>query len=199
MIEFVLSLPLLGTIVAVTAFFGWAMMHKHQVTVADRYASWHRVEAGQWPSEAHVDHVSFNDRASSVDIGGGRRVTETGLELVDKAGEQGGRPEALAEEVVLNRFQQSHGGRTVRLSARFSHDMEIFAKTSGPISHRHGREGHTWRCREVRCWQSLRDVFYNDMDARLEAVAPPADKMAQMIRGLYLAHWPDKTDEWQGQ
>ena len=186
MVEFVLVLPLLLTVLAATFFFGWAMMHKHQVSVADRYAAWRRVETGSWPSEDRINEVCFADRAKDVDLVSEAAVGQTARDLVDVAGQQGGPVKLLAEELVVERYP---GGKQARVSATFRHAMALWAKSAGTITHHHGREGVTWRRDEVSCWTTLRDQYYSGLDGELLKVPAPANGMASMVRGLYLARW----------
>ena len=186
MVEFVLVLPLLLTVLAATFFFGWAMMHKHQVSVADRYAAWRRVETGSWPSEDRINEVCFADRAKDVDLVSEAAVGQTARDLVDVAGQQGGPVKLLAEELVVERYP---GGKQARVSATFRHAMALWAKSAGAITHHHGREGVTWRRDEVSCWPALRDLYYSGLDGELLKVPAPANGMASMVRGLYLARW----------
>jgi len=186
MVEFVLVLPLLLTVLAATFFFGWAMMHKHQVSAADRYAVWRRVETGGWPSEDRINEVCFADRAKNVDLVSEAAVSQTARDLVDVAGQQGAPVEILAEELVIERYP---GGKRARVSATFRHAMALWAKSAGTITHRHGREGVTWRRDEVSCWATLRDQYYSGLDGELLKVPAPANGMASMVRGLYLARW----------
>lgn len=125
MVEFVLVLPLLLTVLAATFFFGWAMMHKHQVSVADRYAAWRRVETGGWPSEDRINEVCFADRAKDVDLVSEAAVRQTARDLVDVAGQQGAPVELLAEELVVERYP---GGKRARVSATFGHAMADLGK-----------------------------------------------------------------------
>lgn len=184
--EFVLAIPLLALVLGLTMFFGWALMHKHQVIVADRYSSWQRVTTGQWPSEEKINELCFNDRASDVDLDGTGPVRQTVYEWVQAAGGKSGQAEALADELYVNRFPT---GKRARVSATFQSNQALWERFSGAISHRHGREGVTWRRDEVRCWTTLRDQYYGDVDNLLQRVPAPADGMANMIRGLYLARW----------
>ena len=186
MVEFVLVLPLLLTVLAATFFFGWAMMHKHQVSVADRYAAWRRVETGSWPSEDRINEVCFADRAKDVDLVSEAAVGQTARDLVDVAGQQGGPVKLLAEELVVERYP---GGKQARVSATFRHAMALWAKSAGAITHHHGREGVTWRRDEVSCWPALRDLYYSGLYGELLKVPAPANGMASMVRGLYLARW----------
>ena len=113
-------------------------------------------------------------------------VGQTARDLVDVAGQQGGPVKLLAEELVVERYP---GGKQARVSATFRHAMALWAKSAGAITHHHGREGVTWRRDEVSCWPALRDLYYSELDGELLKVPAPANGMASMVRGLYLARW----------
>ena len=185
-IELVAIIPILAGITGLMFFFGWALMNKHQVLLADRYSAWQRVETGTWPTEDKLNEIVFNERAVDVDLAGGAVAAETAADLVTEAGYYGPGPEELARELLLNLFPK---GRQATVTADFDSNEALWERFSGAIRHTHSREGVTWRRDEVRCWTTLRDLYYMEMDDSLQRVPPPANNMAGMIRGLYLAHW----------
>ncbi|KKM78637.1 hypothetical protein LCGC14_1357950 [marine sediment metagenome] len=190
MIEFVLILPVLAVILGLTFFVGWAMMRKHQVIVADRYAAWQRVEVGAWPTEEKLNEKFFADKALDVSLESMGLKRETAEDLVSEAGSLNRRSESLAEELLLDRFPR---GRRAHLTASFPGHQSPWQreklKLIRTIQSRHGREGITWRRDEVNCWGTLRDQFYPELDDALQRVSAPGDGMAHMIRRLYLDHW----------
>lgn len=186
MTEFVLTLPFLAVITGLTFFFGWSLMHKHQVLVADRYSAWQRIETGSWPSEEKLNEIVFDDKASSVSLNSSAGIGETAEDLAAEAGAFGARTEGLASELLLHRLPR---GRHARVTAEFDANQALWERFSGAVTHRHGREGITWRRDEVNCWRTLRDLYYSDFDDGLLRVPPPAERMAEMVRGLYLAGW----------
>jgi len=186
MTEFVLILPVLAILVGLTFFLSWAHTRKHEVLVADRYSAWRKVEAGSWPTHEDLNRIVFKDRATSLNLSGAGAVTETVDELVAGAGQYGPNPEELARELVINRFPT---GRRALVVAEFDPNQALWERFAGPIHHHHGREGLTWRRDEVNCWQTLRDLYYSLLDESLRRVPPPGEKMAQMIRQLYLRRW----------
>jgi Flp pilus assembly protein TadG len=185
-IEFVLVLPFLGIIVGLTFFFGWTMMHKHQVLVADRYSAWQRVQTGSSPTEDVLNEKVFNKKASSVSLGWHAATAVTAQDLVDEAAAYGPRTEELAEKLLQDRFPV---GPRADVSASFDAGQALWQRFSGPIRHQHGREGVAWRRDDVNCWVPLRDLYYADLDNGLRSIPDPAEKMAGMIRRLYLARW----------
>jgi hypothetical protein len=184
--EFILAIPLLAVVLGLTLFFGWGLMHKQQVIIADRYATWQQVETGSWPGTGKLNETFFRNEASSVDLDGIPAVTETVTDLVAEAGGRSGLAEALADTMLAQRYP---GGKRAQVSAKFDSNRALWERHNGTIHHRHGREGITWRRDEVQPWETLRDVYYPELDAGLQRVSPPADGMADMIRGLYLKRW----------
>jgi len=182
MTEFVLVLPFLAIITALTFFFGWALMHKHQVVTASRYSAWRKVEAGTWPTEEELNEICFNNQATEVGLSPGGEGWETARDLADEAGAFSAYAEELAERLVLDRFPK---GRRAHVSADFGRSQAFWQNFTGAMHSRHGREGITWRRDEVRCWSTLRDLYYHDLDESLRGV----NGMAEMIRRLYLAPW----------
>ncbi|OPX22160.1 MAG: hypothetical protein B1H04_05440 [Planctomycetales bacterium 4484_123] len=188
MVEFTLVVPILAVILSLVFFFGWSLMHKHQVIVADRYAAWQRIETGRWPGTDKLNESFFANKALDVSLGGAATGRRTATELAGAAGDLNRRSGSLAEELLLDRFPT---GRRAHVSAKFHGHQALWEREGliGYIHSRHGREGITWRRDEVRPWRVLRDQFYQELDEALQRVPAPGDGMAQMIRGLYLAHW----------
>ena len=187
--EFVFALPLLAIVLGLTFFFGWVMMHKHQVLVANRYSAWQRVDTGVWPGEDRLNDLAFNNRASSVVLSSVTPVGETADKLISEAGNISPRAETLADELIDDHYPL---GRRAHVSADFNPRRSLWQNVMEgmyDIHYRHGREGVTWRRNEVSCWSTLRDLYYSELDESLGRVSPPADGMAQMIRRLYLARW----------
>jgi hypothetical protein len=186
MVEFTLVVPLLAIILGLTFFFGWAYLHKHQVIIASRYATWQRVEKGTWPAEEKLNDLCFAKRAMNVQFEamGGKR--ETARDLHAEVGAESHRAETFADELLMTRFP---GGRRGHVSARFSSNRALWQQFRGHIHDHHAREGITWRRDEVNCWPLLRDQYYWDLDGRLRRVPAPGDGMARVVRKLYLAHW----------
>ncbi len=187
--EFVLAVPFLAIVLGLTFFFGWVMMHKHQVLVANRYSAWQRVDTGVWPSEDRLNDVVFNNRASSVALSSEAPVGETADELISEAGNMSPRTGVLAEELIADNYPP---GRRAHVSANFNPRQALWQNVMEgmyDMHHRHGREGVTWRRDEVSCWSVLRNQYYSELDDSLERVSEPSDGMAQMIQGLYLTGW----------
>ena len=185
-VEFVLAIPFLAFILGITFFFGWALMHKQKVMIADRYSAWQRVETGSWPGEDRLNNLVFNGRAADVNLSSEEPVWETADDLVNQTGQISRQSEMLADELVLQRFPAGH---RAHVAASFDPEETLWQRYTGAIHHRYGREGITWRRAEVSCWLTLRDFYYADLDAVLERMPAPANRMAQTIRSFYLASW----------
>lgn len=185
-IEFILAVPFLAFILGITFFFGWALMHKQKVVIADRYTAWQRVETGAWPSESRLNNLVFNGIATYVDLSAEEPVLETADDLVTQTGEISRQGQILADELVRQNFP---AGQRAHVAVSFDPDETLWQRYTGAIHHRYGREGITWRRAEVSCWRSLRDLYYAGFDAAMERMPPPADQMARVIRSLYLASW----------
>jgi len=199
LMEFLLVIPVLGGILALTMFFGWAMLHKHQIVTADRYAAWRRVETGSWPTTDEINRGCLGGRARNVSVNGSGAGTQTPADLVDETGHYSDNGGRLADDLVVDLFPK---GRRAQVTAQFPTHKAIWeAITDDRPTFRshHSREGITWRCDEARCWSTLRDDFYHNLDEGLRSVPDPGDGMAGMIRSLYLAHWPDRIDEDEGR
>ncbi len=187
--EFVLVVPILAVVLGLTFFFGWVMMHKHQVLAANRYSAWQRVTTGVWPSEDRLNSVAFNNRATSVIFSSEAPVGATADELIFEAGNISPRTRVLAEELIVEHYPP---GLRAHVSADFNPQQALWQNVMEDmydIHYRHGREGVTWRRDEVSCWLALRDLYYFELDESLGLISAPAAPMAQMIRGLYLTGW----------
>jgi hypothetical protein len=186
MIEFVLILPLLAVILSLTFFFGWVSLHKHQVVVANRYAAWQRINTGGWPSQHKLNTAFFADKAVDVVVDTGDPVLDTREELATAAGGQSPRTGQLADTLVTQVYP---AGDHARVSAAFTPRQTFWQDYRGHIHSHSAKEGITWRRDEVDNINTLRDQFYSELDNGLQGIRSPGDGMAQMIRGLYLAHW----------
>lgn len=195
MTEMTLAIPLLATVLGFTFFFGWAYMHRHQVFVADRYAVWARVDKGSYPTEDRLNQACFAGKASHCFIDREGAVTETLDELLYEVSGRGPNPELVAEMLLVSNSNFPLG-KQARVGASFDPRKQLWSKFTGHMMHTHGREGITWRRDETQnhnsdpdVWETLRNNFYQDLDSSMGGIPAPADGMAHMIQGLYLAHW----------
>ena len=139
--------PFLAVILGLTFFFGWALMHKHQVVVANRYSAWARIETGAWPSEDEINTKCFMDKASDVSLSGSQVGRETPDDLATEAEGHGANVGELAMHMVVDPFPV---GRQAHVAAKFDSEQALWQHFTGYIDHRHRREGLTWRRDEVQ-------------------------------------------------
>jgi hypothetical protein len=185
-VEFVMAIPLLALIIALTYFFGWAMMHQQQVWIADRYAAWRAVRGGGGAGGGHLNATFFRDEAANVSVSGGSGPAETLQDYVFAVGSYSAEGERLADATVLGRWPR---GRSASVGARFAPIPEGFRHLTGPIRSAHVREGVAWRRGQARLEHDLVDVYLGDLDGLLGALPAPAEKLAETFRGMYLHGW----------
>lgn len=190
--ELVMALPFLGLLLGLIFFFGWVAANKQRVEVADRYAAWQRVETNAWPSNDNINLLVCDNRASTITLDHWPYGAHVADDLVTDTDNQ----QAQAGEFANRLIDENNGvftpGRTADAKITFSTTNTLWQgimNASPAIEHHHSREGITWRRDEVNCWTTLRDLYYPDFDSSLNKMPTPADHMAQMIRGLYLANW----------
>lgn len=200
-IEMVLVVPILGVFFALVFFFGWVMMHKQQVVVADRYAVWQRIDTGVWPSKDHVNATSFQNRAIDVNLDHWPSGSPPADNLVAQATDRSPQAGDFSTRLIGGDSGVFPSGRTADVKADFQAgrsfvqflERQMNQPSGGGaqyMGHHHSREGISWRRNEVNPWNTLRDVFYQDFDNALQQQqSTPAAQMAQMIRNLYLASW----------
>jgi len=189
MIEFVMVIPLLGFILGLTFFFGWAMANQQHVKTTDRFQSWRRVRAGSGVPQKQLNDWIFQGHLGSYNQNAGTYTTETRKtleELVSYVGNVSPRAEGLAREVVMEKCEK---GRWVTASGTFPSDIALFQEFHGSIKHTHMRDGREWRWRQLWCEQEIRDEFLSELDTTLKGVPSPGDSLASMARRLYLTRW----------
>jgi len=189
MIEFVMVIPLLGFILGLTFFFGWAMANQQHIKTTDRFQSWRQVRAGAGVSQELLNDWIFQGHLGGYNQDGGTFTTETRKtleELVAYVGNVSARAEGLATDMVMDRCER---GRWVTVNGSFPSDIALFQKFHGSIKHTHMRDGREWRWRQLWCEPAIRDQFLTELDTTLQGVASPGDSLAEMARRLYLARW----------
>jgi len=186
LVEFALAIPLLGTIIVATFFFGWAMQSQQRVKISDRYDAWRRVGASEGVTPQQLNETFFRNRTSQVDIYGGTGPGETRQELVAEAAGQDETAGELASRLVIDNWP---AGRSSYVYAEFIPAMDAWRHFTGPIRSRHVREGLEWRRGQAYCEYVLRDMFLQELDELLDSTPAPGDALAEQIRQLYLARW----------
>ena len=186
LVEFALAIPLLGTIIVATFFFGWAMQSQQRVKISDRYDAWRRVGAETGVTSGQLNETFFGNRASQVDIYGGAGPGQTRQELVAEAAGRDETAGELASRLVIDNWP---AGRSTRVDAEFIPAMDAWRYFTGPIRSRHVREGLEWRRGQAYCEGVLRDMFLLQLDQLLDSAPAPGDGLAQQMRQLYLVRW----------
>lgn len=197
-----MCLPILGGIIALTLFFGWAMTNQQHVKAAARYSAW-RLVYGNWyipgqvdpndpnnadPNHAGLNELFFQNRADGIGLDGGSGPTDEFEQLAAKAAEQSAPAGDYARKLVLDTFP--HAQRAV-VSARFPSDVAAWQRFQGAIQSApsHVRDGVEWRRRQADCRQAVREQFLLPLDDALLSVPSPGDGLGDMIRDLYLHGW----------
>lgn len=186
MMEMVLILPFLMLLLGLIMFFGWAVQCKQEVIVAARYASWHRTQLGNYPTEADIQQKVLEDRPSMVSLSGSTPRVDTESDLINEVAARNPRSAAYASALFDTVYPEGHGAA---VSASFQSTVGFFNRFTGDINDQSSREGEPWRRDDVYSWQTLSDQFYGDLDRGLNQVPDPARGMAQTLRGLFLARW----------
>ena len=199
-----MCIPLLASVIALTAFLGWAMMNQQNVKAAARYTSWRRVYGG-WPqrdandpndvddpNHPGLNELFFREKASSVHVDGGSGQTDEFEQLIAAAGNHSDYAAAFADQLILHPLPD-HGhfqhARRARVWANFRSDMEMLNRYQGAIHSDHIRDGVEWRRSQADCRHVTRVQFLGTLDEVLLDVPAPGDGMAKMIRSLYLHGW----------
>jgi len=209
LIELVLCIPLLAGVLALTMFFGWAMMNQQNVKSAARYVAWRHLYGG-WPQHNPLNPAAvfdpcdpnngddryhpwlnamfFQGRADHIGVGGRGAGTGEYEALAAAAGKYGAAPGQFADGLLLppTHFDYTRGGS---VSAHFPSSFALWQKYTGSISGWHVRDGVEWRRGQADCRDDVRDQFLPTLDAGLLGLPVPADDMGRMVRGLYNGGW----------
>ncbi len=185
LVEFVMSIPLLAFVIAVTFFFGWSMRNQQRVRIADRYAAWRGVY-GQSSSPEDLNEMFFGGEGvrttHTVDDGPG----ETLEEFVEAAESQSAQAGDLAEELVEERYVP--GGRGDEVGSEFTASMDLWRRlASGAIKSYHTREGRSWRRTDCSLNYAILDLYLYDLDEKVNDIT--STSVAEAMRSLYLQGW----------
>ena len=186
MIEFVLVIPLLALIIAITFFFGRSLMNKQHVTVSDRYTAWREVLTGSQVTDRNLNAMFFRDRAVDVDIRRGDGPDETLSDLADAAGYVSAGAETLAYETAVERFPR---GRAADVAAQFPTQGGIWRQLTGAIHSTHARDGVQWQRGQASNQRVVAQEFLGQVDDALNGIAAPGTEIGKFFRRLYLAGW----------
>lgn len=186
LLEFVMCIPLFALIIALTFFFGWAMVNQQRVKVSARYKVWRDLRSTSEVTGGALNRDFYERRAESVDLFSDSGVAETLDDLVTEAGVVSRPAGALAQEAVLDYFPHE---RRTQVAAEFPTDVRAWRRFKGPIEHRYGRAGVEWRRGEASCRMPLLHQYLDVLDSELRSVPAPADGLCRTVRQLYGNGW----------
>ncbi len=185
MTEFALTLPLLMLVLALTMFFGWARVRQQHVVVASRYAVWRSFDTG-WPQDELVRGNLFKSEGAGISRetrDGPLDAIELWSEAVYDVDEGAG---VFADDCLIDRWPH---GREIQMTVNYEPPLPVGKRLGGTMVFGHGREGVDWVRSQANERDSLRDLYYADMDALLEGIGTPGDRLAGRVRSLWNARW----------
>jgi hypothetical protein len=187
-LEMLMVIPLLGLIVVLIFFWGWAMVNQQSVRVSDRYAAWENADS-LGTSNIAINQDFMGNTAVNVALlpngGQSQTVQDFATQTRDNYGPAAGN---VADDLITH----APGGCQDFVSAEFPSDVALMQKFQGPIKDTYGREGVEWRriqLNEVPTIQKLYLTQDGGVDTTLNSIGGQGAGMAQMIRGLYLNGW----------
>ncbi|HOD81697.1 MAG: hypothetical protein BWX88_04407 [Planctomycetes bacterium ADurb.Bin126] len=191
LLEFVMVIPLLAGIIALTYFFGWSMKNQQRVRASNRYAVWRWVHGKHDVNDMNLNLNFFDAKAGDVSIHGwGGGPTQTRDDLQREVGVQSVPAGDLAREELSGASPWPYGCSGA-IGASFPTDVTLWQwlTQDGGIRWHHVREGVEWRRHQARCENALTDQFYAGLDDALGSVPSPGDSLGEAARRLYLGGW----------
>jgi hypothetical protein len=221
MVEAVLVLPFILFILALIIYFGFQMERFQRATMMDRYESWLGATRAPGPS-AGLDNRGVNDM-NRLFFGGDLADAliheptpyfprEPHEYWRNTAGFNNSQAGTLADDY----FDTFPRGRSSRFYVRHDTSIPLYDAFEGPLRHRHTRMDTDWRFvngirfdsedgwvpsePRVTPGDSVREVFYDQFDGRLQVYADEND-LAEAIRSFYLNYpgygGPTVPTEWE--
>ena len=184
-LEMVLVLPLLGLIVVVIFFWGWAVVNQQSVRVSDRYASWTSAYGAGCSNNA-INQEFMSNSAANVSLVGSGGQGQTVQDFATEARQNYG---SAAGAVVDDVITYAPGGSGDSVSAEFPSDVGLWQKFQGAIQDSYGRDGVEWRRIQLNEVQTIQKLYLTDIDNTINGIGGQGAPMAQMIRNLYLSGW----------
>lgn len=208
MVEAAMAMPILGGILVLTMFFGWAVMNAQAVKTAARYTAWRHVygrshpedgypandpNAGYDPNQFELSEMFFRDEARSHGVGGHGGWIDEFEALVSAAGGYSDTARTFSDRLILHPsgspyYWHFHHAYHAHVWAEFENDVEAFQKWQGSIHARHMRDGREWRRNQAHSRHVTREMFLGDLDAMLGNIAGDQG-LAERTRGLYRHGW----------
>jgi hypothetical protein len=189
MVEFVFSLPLLGFVIAMIFFFGYAMMNQQHMKMAVRDAVWRDVRETGAPLAAELNSGFLNNKANASSI----TVTATNVwpasletEYQNMQAKLSQAAALLSDSMIVDRFSK---GMEYKISAEFPSSVGAWQRFTGAIPGQAARDGLEWRRGQAEWNESVQEQFLSRLDAVLGQIPAPGDELGKMMRQLYLSHW----------
>jgi hypothetical protein len=186
LIEFVFSLPLYVLVLALTFFFGYAMMNQQRVRTADRYAVWRDVHRAGSSDANAIEPRFFGEQAGDVNVHGRSGPHETRRDLSDVASSYSVEAGEFSEEMIVHRFPH---GKWKRVSATFPTEVPLWRMFTGAIRNHHTRDGVEWRLRQASVSSTIRDSYLLELMDSLENINAPGDSLAHEIQSIIRHGW----------
>jgi len=187
MLEFVLCLPILGFILVLTFFFGWAMMNQQHVKTSGRYAVWRQVRGKGRAAPEQLNRDFFRSKAGNVSVGAMAGPEETLRDMIESAGSAGAEAQMFADHLIREKLPGSAGAG---VAVQFPTTVGLWQRFNDPIKHTHTREGVEWRRTEAACEEVIRDDFLAELDVTVQGLSgTPARKFGEVLRRLYNQQW----------
>lgn len=185
LIEFILLVPLIGLIIGLTFFFGYAMRNQQRVKVAARYHVWRHLERhhNDEPIPEYGEVFYYNLTYGGTH-GWGHGPTESLEDLVEATEDYHEDASDLAEDLVMDHFPR---GRAGGASAEFPTRINMWQRFRGAMHGRHVRDGLTWRRGHTPYLEPIRDLFLQELDDEIMAIDHP--QLRENIRAMYLKQW----------
>ncbi|MFP4054823.1 MAG: TadE/TadG family type IV pilus assembly protein [Phycisphaerae bacterium] len=185
LVEFVFSVPLFATILALTFFFGYAMMNQQRVRSSDRYAVWRDVYRGGGNEPNAIRSRFFGEQAEGVEVHHRGGSGEARQGLVDEASSYSADAGEFTDHLV-SRFPH---GKWKRVRAAFPTDMPLWEQFSGKIQNHHARDTVEWRRRQASLSYTVRESYLRELMDALDNVNAPGDALSHEIENIIRNGW----------
>jgi len=227
MMETVFILPFIMVMIVLIMYFGWNYRRMAQVTNMDRYSAWQRATPGSpGPDKNNNDQDDANARLNHTFYDANNDLAQKLVELDRDLGYSPAGHETLRDQQVdetysyfdkfleinprgiIERFEATHG-QIVSTPEDFGlDDLTRNAKGHQRLNGdwrylngiRYNQEKQRWEPahRRVSPGESLREVFFAELDDGLESYDNQGNKLARAIREFYLDYpaygGPDVSD-----
>jgi len=186
-VEFAVTIPLLGLVLLGTFFFGWSLTNQQHVRASARYVAWRYMRTLKPVPVDQVNAAFFYSRTKEPPgIGLSSGPTDTLNEYVDSAGQVSKPAGDLAHTAVITKWPY---GVSVTASAEFNTTLKAYERFKGAIYSKHARDGVEWRCGHASIDGAITDAFLEPLDSVLSALPAPADGLADIFQNLYTTPW----------